>query len=262
MRMRWAGGWVALTVVLGVSLGHSAEDRSALFEKRVYKDTQGKTLPYRLLIPENYDPKKQYPLVVFLHGIGECGTDNEKQLIHGVKTFAQPEYRRKYPCFVLAPQCPLGALWVRGDLNLNLARHKMPAEPSAPMRLLLELIPALQKEFRIDPKRLYVTGMSLGGFGTWDLLCRRPDWFAAAAPVCGGADEEQAPKIARIPIWVFHGAKDDVVKPTWSRNMVAALRKAGGKPKYTEYPDVGHNAWDRAYKDPELYAWLFAQKRK
>jgi predicted peptidase len=129
------------------------------------------------------------------------------------------------------------------------------------MRLLLELIPALRKEYGIDPKRIYVTGLSMGGFGTWDLIARKPDWFAAAAPVCGGADEATAATISKIPVWAFHGDQDGAVKPSRSRNMVEALKKAGGEPKYTEYKGVGHDSWNPAYKDPELMKWLFRQKR-
>jgi predicted peptidase len=114
----------------------------------------------------------------------------------------------------------------------------------------------------IDPMRVYITGLSMGGFGAFDLLARRPDLFAASAPVCGGADEKTADKIKHIPIWAFHGAKDTAVKPARSRNMIGALEKAGGKPKYTEYPDVGHNSWDNAYRDPEFSKWFFAQKKE
>jgi predicted peptidase len=237
-----------------------AQDPASMFEKRTYKNAAGKVLPYRLLQPENYDPEKKYPLVVFLHGAGERGGDNELQMIHGVKTFAEAPYRKKYPCFVIAPQCSNKDRWVEVDWNAD--THTTPKRPSEPMGLLLELIPALQKEFSIDPKRLYVSGLSMGGYGTWDLIIRKPDWFAAAAPVCGGGDETQAEKIAKVPVWVFHGAQDGAVKVARSRNMVAALEKAGGKPKYKEYPDVGHDSWNPTYKDPEFYAWLFAQKRE
>src|SRR5262249_52824913 len=113
-----------------------------------------------------------------------------------------------------------------------------------------------------DQKRIYVTGLSMGGYGTWDVIGRRPDLFAAAVPVCGGGDETQAATIARVPIWAFHGARDGVVKPARSWNMVAALKKAGGHPGYTEYPDVGHDSWVPTYRDPVLFQWLFAQKRK
>ncbi len=229
-------------------------------EKRTFTDASGKVLRYRLLKPENYDSKQSYPLVLFLHGAGERGDDNDKQLIHGIPEFARPENRQKYPCFLAAPQCPDKVKWVDTDWTAD--AHKQPAEPTEPLRLTMELLDALPKEFNIDRKRIYVTGLSMGGFGTWDILARRPDLFAAAAPVCGGADEATAPKIAKIPIWAFHGAKDTVVKPARSRNMIAALKKAGGSPKYTEYPDEGHGSWAPAYRDPELFQWLFAQKKE
>jgi predicted peptidase len=230
-----------------------------VMEKKVFTDADGKTLPYRLLKPDDYDPKKKYPLVVFLHGAGERGADNVKQLIHGVPEFVKPENRKDYPCFLIAPQCPEKARWV--EVDWGAASHTMPKEPSEPMRLLLQLIPALQKEYSIDDKRVYVTGLSMGGFGTWDLIARKPEWFAAAAPVCGGGDEATAEKIAKLPIWAFHGDQDGAVKPSRSRNMIAALEKAGGKPKYTEYKGVGHDSWVPAYRDPELMKWLFSQKR-
>jgi predicted peptidase len=228
-------------------------------EKHEFEDARGQKLPYRLLKPLVVEKGKRYPLVVFLHGAGERGTDNEKQLIHGVPQFATEENRKKYPCFLIAPQCPEGKRWVEVDWGAD--SHKLPKEPSEPARLTLELIHRSMKELPIDPDRVYVTGLSMGGYGTWDLVARRPDLFAAAAPVCGGADEATAATIKHVPVWVFHGAKDTAVKPARSRNMVAALEKAGGKPKYTEYPDVGHNSWDNAYRDPEFYKWLFAQRQ-
>ena len=228
-------------------------------EKHVFEDARGRKLPYRLLKPLTVEKDRRYPLVVFLHGAGERGTDNEKQLVHGVPQFAAEETRRKYPCFLIAPQCPEGMRWVEVDWGAD--SHRLPAEPSEPGRLTLELIDRAMKDLPVDPDRVYVTGLSMGGYGAWDLVARRPDLFAAAAPVCGGADEATAAKVKHVPAWVFHGAKDAAVKPARSRNMVAALEKAGGKPRYTEYPDVGHNSWDNAYRDPEFYKWLFAQKR-
>jgi predicted peptidase len=232
-------------------------------EKREFTDAKGKVLRYRLLRPDvknSDDPKKAYPLVLFLHGAGERGDDNDKQLVHGVPDFAKPAIRKEYPCFLIAPQCPAKFKWV--DVDWSADSHKLPAEPTEPLRQCVELIAALQKEFAVDGKRIYVTGLSMGGYGAWDILVRHPELFAAAAPVCGGGDEATAGKIAKIPVWAFHGAKDGVVKPARSRNMVEALKKAGGTPKYTEYPTVGHDSWVPTYRDPELYKWLFAQKRE
>ncbi|MBS0203320.1 MAG: prolyl oligopeptidase family serine peptidase [Planctomycetes bacterium] len=230
------------------------------YEARVYTSKQGQKLKYRLLIPKGYSPTgtETYPLVLFLHGAGERGDDNFKQLVHGTKEFAKDENRLKYPCFVIAPQCPDGKKWVEVDWTAD--SHKQPEE-SISLVLTREAIAAMQIEFRVDPKRLYVTGLSMGGFGTWDMITRTPDMFAAAVPVCGGADDTLADKVAKLPIWAFHGDKDTVVKPERSRRMIAAIEQAGGRPKYTEYPGVGHDSWSRAYADPEFMAWLFAQKR-
>ncbi|HEY3322570.1 MAG TPA: prolyl oligopeptidase family serine peptidase [Planctomycetota bacterium] len=227
-------------------------------EARVYKDAAGKTLPYRLLQPKNYDAKQSYPLVLFLHGAGERGTDNSKQTMHGVKLFTTEENRAKSPCFLAVPQCPNNEQWVSVPWGAD--SHTMPEKPSEPMRLALELVAALQKEFSVDAKRLYVTGLSMGGYGAWDCIQRNPQMFAAAVPVCGGADDTKGALIAKIPVWAFHGAKDTVVKTKRSQNIIAAMKAAGGDPKYTEVPNVGHNAWDEAYKQPTI-EWLFAQKK-
>ena len=247
--------WTALTLLLSAAVAAAKEPLP--LDKVIFKDSAGKTLPYRFMKPEGCDAARKYPLVVFLHGAGERGTDNEKQLVHGVRPFV--ENRDKYPCFLIAPQCPDGQKWVEVDWSAD--THTQPKEPGEVGRLTLGLIETAIKELPVDSKRVYLTGLSMGGYGAWDLAARRPNLFAAIAPVCGGADEATAPKIKDLPVWAFHGAKDTVVKPARSRNMIAALEKAGGKPKYTEYPDVAHNSWDPAYKDPEFYRWLFAQKK-
>jgi predicted peptidase len=253
----------ATLAAAGLVLNMTAETKPLtsfdLLSRNTYKDAKGHALPYRLLKPEGYDPKEKYPLVLFLHGAGERGTDNEKQLVHGVAEFLKPANRKTYPCFLLAPQCPEGAKWVEVDWSAD--THKEPAKPSEPMRLTFELLAALRKEFHIDTHRIYITGLSMGGYGAYDALSRHPDLFAAAVPICGGADETKAERIAKIPIWIFHGADDTAVKPARSRNIVAALKKAGGHPKYTEYAGVGHNSWERAYKDPAMIKWLFEQKK-
>lgn len=233
-----------------------------LYQPLVFTNEKGLKLNYRLMVPEAYDPKgtEKYPLVLFLHGAGERGDDNEKQLIHGTKEFAKPENRKKYPAFVVVPQCPEGKRWVEVDWTLD--AHQQLPEDSDTVKLVLQLITKLQKDYRIDQQRQYVTGLSMGGFGTWDLITRHPDMWAAAAPVCGGADEATAAKVAKLPIWTFHGDKDTVVKPSRSRNMVEALKKAGGEPRYTEYPGVGHDSWNPTYADPKLLEWMFSQRRK
>jgi predicted peptidase len=238
----------------------SAADWTDMFEARTFTDDQGDKLLYRLLKPKDYDPQQKYPLVLFFHGAGERGDDNHSQLKWAMEEFASEEVRGKYPCFVVAPQCPEDQQWV--DVPWTADAHTMPEKPTAALRFSLELLKQLQQEFSIDANRLYVTGLSMGGFGVWDAIQRHPHLFAAAAPVCSGGDPQYAPQIAHIPVWAFHGADDPVVKPHRTREMIQALQGAGGQPKHTEYPGVGHNSWSPTYANPDLYAWLFAQWRK
>lgn len=217
------------------------------------------TLPYRLMKPFKFDPAKKYPLVLFLHGAGERGTDNEITLKHFAPALSSPDAREKYPCFVLVPQCPKNKRWVEVDWSAK--SHIQPIGMSKPMQLTLSLLKQIEKKFKIDEKRIYLTGLSMGGFGSWDLIARLPDKFAAVVPVCGGGDEQTAVKFRKIPVWAFHGALDKVVIPERSRNMIEALKKSGAQPKYTEYPEVGHDSWKKAYATAELWVWLFNQKK-
>ena len=215
------------------------------------------TIPYRLFKPE-VQPDKRYPLVVFLHGAGERGEDNQNQLRHGLAMLSSPEFQSKEPAFLLAPQCPNGRKW--SEVDWSKMESALPKEPSVPMAGVMQVIDSLIAKQAVDPSRIYITGLSMGGYGTWDAISRWADRFAAAVPVCGGGDERQADRLTRIPVWCFHGDQDKAVPVERSRNMIEAIRRAGGKPKYTEYPGVGHNSWDKAYSDPELYQWLFAQR--
>lgn len=215
------------------------------FEKKVFTDAEGRTLPYRFLKPERCDPRQKYPLALFLHGAGEKGEDNERQITNGAEQFASPEVRETYPCFVAVPQCPEHHWWT----------------DAAVMRMLFGLLESIGREYAVDPGRVYITGVSMGGFGTWEAIERHPDYFAAAVPVCGGGNPADAARIRNVPVWVFHGAADRVVDVAYSREMVEALKAAGGSPRYTEYPGVGHASWNRVYKDPGMYSWLFGQRR-
>jgi predicted peptidase len=235
-----------------------AADAKELFEAREFSAGDKKLL-YRIMLPQDYDASRKYPLVLFLHGAGERGDDNTVQLVHGMNDFAKDENREKYPCFVVAPQCPTGQQWANIDRSAD--KLEQAEQPSETMQLTLDLLAALQKDYSIDNRRLYVTGLSMGGYGTWDVIQRLPGKFAAAAPICGGGDESRAAKLVKLPIWAFHGDQDTAVKPEYSRQMIAAIKKAGGDPKYTEYEGVGHDSWVKAYSDPELMKWMFAQKR-
>ena len=175
------------------------------FQPKTYVNADGQKLPYRLLTPEKIEPGKCYPLVLLLHGLGERGTDNVKQLLWGAGEFAKAENRRKYPCFVVVPQCPLTGLWIRGELkDLGSPNFALSKKPSEPMALVLELIDKLvAKDLPVDKSRVYVTGLSMGGFGTWDLIERRPTFFAAAIPICprrrGPSGETQEPADLGLP---------------------------------------------------------------
>ena len=220
-------------------------------------DGPGGKLLYRLYTPKGASPENRLPLILFLHGAGERGDDNALQLKNCMKQFLQQQ--EKYPAFIVAPQCPKGKKW--NEVDWHAASHRTPEKPSDPFASLIPLLDVLRKDLPVDGKRLYVTGLSMGGYGTWDLITRLPDTFAAAVPICGGGDETQAAAMAKVPQWIFHGGADTVVKVERSRHMVEALKKAGAEPKYTEYPGVGHNSWDKAYGEPDLWAWLFAQKK-
>jgi predicted peptidase len=225
-----------------------------LFDKLLFIQ-QKDTLPYRLLKPVNPKAEERFPLIIFLHGSGERGNDNEAQIRHITNLFLDERNRGKYPCYVVAPQCPKNALWASYGSDGSLAKN-----PTTPMKMMIALLSKIAAEFPIDSTRIYITGLSMGGYGTWDLIARMPEKFAAAIPICGGGDPRTATRIRRIPIWAFHGAKDDRVPPKLSRAMVRALQEAGGAPGYTEYPDIEHNSWVQAYQEPHLLPWLFNQR--
>jgi predicted peptidase len=221
-------------------------------------------MPFRLMTPSELSSGAKYPLVVLFHGSGERGDDNRKQLMNGVERFARPESRSQYPSFVLVPQCPTHLdnqpiMWTGSREEMH--RLKLAPEPVAPLQTALELLLMIQGKYPIDLDRIYITGISMGGFAAWEALIRHPQNFAAAIPVCGGGDVSFAGRIKHVPMWAFHGAEDPVVPVVCSRSMVEMLKQAGGAPLYTEYPGVGHNSWDRAYAEPELLSWLFSQEK-
>jgi len=236
-----------------------ASDPVKMFEPRQFADEQGNVLKYRLLKPANYNVNRKYPLVIFLHGAGERGDDNKIQLVHGMKDFLDAERRKNMPCYVVAPQCPAGKKWVEVDWSAEAS--KMPQQPSDSLGLTIKLVQSMIETAAVDPNRIYITGLSMGGYGTWDAVARYPEMFAAAAPICGGGDPETANRFTHVALWAFHGDKDQAVKVERSRQMIEALKKAGGEPKYTEYAGVGHDSWTATYKDPEFHSWLFAQRR-
>lgn len=234
-----------------MTLTSSAADLASRFERKEFKSNDGSSLLYRFLKPTKIEAGRKYPLVLFLHGAGERGNDNTAQLVHGVKTFATDEFLEKYPCFVVAPQCPQEMKW--SDIDWSTEKVVFPEKESPTAVLMMQCLDVMEKELPIDTDREYVTGLSMGGYGSWDAIVRHPKRFAAAVPVCGGCDLCKATIIAQIPVWTFHGDQDQAVKVERSREMIEALRAVGGKPKYTEYPGVGHDSWNNAYADQSMY---------
>lgn len=228
------------------------------YTKALY--TTGKdSLPYRLLYPLNYNKHKRYPLVLFLHGAGQRGTDNEAPLTRVPNVLTDTAGREKYPCFILVPQCPKNDVWVKFPKFPESLHTTELLTPSA--RNVLAVLDSLIAHLSIDKKRVYITGYSMGGEGAFDLLTRRPNLFAAAIPICAVADTARAGLIYKIPVWAFHGDHDDVNDVKYSRLMIAALKKYNGTPIYTEYAGFKHNIWSKAYNEPGLFDWLFSLRR-
>ena len=233
---------------------------TTLFESGRYVEGND-TLPYRLYRSVKAESTTEVvPLVVFLHGAGERGNDNSNQLFHCIRFFLEDSVTNQYPFVLLVPQCPNEQRWVNTDWTLP--EHQMEAEPTAQMKAVFALIDCLNGCGVTDPNRVYVCGISMGGFGVWDALQRRPETFAAGIAICGGGDPAYAKRMKDMPIYVFHGQKDKLVKPIRSAQMVNALRAAGNtKLKYVTYSQLGHLCWDQAFSTPGIFHWLFSQKK-
>jgi predicted esterase len=256
------------------------------FDKAVYRKGPNQALPYRLLVPSNglktnqledyrmmpngelrtttagKPATQKLPLVVFLHGAGERGTDNEAQLRNGILGLVEPDQFAKHPCFILAPQCPPDERWGGGSRDGDRLTFN-PAQATTYGGMVLELIDSIvQKYPAVDRSRIYLTGLSMGGFGTFDLTMRRPDFFAAAMPVCGGGDPKTAQRIKDLPLWVVHSVRDETVMPRFSRRMVEALRAMGSSVKYTEFTTLDHAMWQEVYYNQKYLDWLFEQRKK
>jgi len=235
------------------------------FLKLAYTDTAtGQTMPYRLFVPANYDASKSYPLVLFLHGSGERGDDNEAQLTanQGATIWAKPEEQAKHPCFVLAPQAHRGEGF---DLREDEGGSEL--EISDDLTMALKIMEQVSAKYTIDRRRLYATGVSQGGFGVWNANEAYPKLFAAMVPVCSGGNLQFASRLVDKPIWAFHAEGDPIVSVNFSRDMINAIRNDGGKPMYSEFPremfikPMAHYSWVLAYQTSEMRDWLFKQKQ-
>lgn len=250
---------ITLAILFAISLSAFSQFTPASYM------VDGFSLPYKVMFPVDYDESKAYPLVVLLHGAGERGLDNEAQLVHG-KNFLIDNFQTKNPAIVIVPQCPTNSYWS------NVERHQIgdkmtmrfgiTDKPTAAMATLVSLIQNWTSSGKVDTKRVYVGGLSMGSMGTYELLWRMPQTFTAAFSICGGASLEKLYLFAKnTPVWIFHGEADSVVSVEHSRAIYKQLQDLGGDVKYTEYPEVNHNSWDNAFAEPELVPWLFSHSK-
>ncbi|WP_299099342.1 prolyl oligopeptidase family serine peptidase [uncultured Winogradskyella sp.] len=224
------------------------------------------TLNYRMLLPENFDESKTYPLVLFLHGAGERGDNNKNQLVHGSSLFLNETTRDSLPAIIIFPQCAKGDYWSKFEADRTTKpitfKYKYNDNPTTAMALVMDLMDNMVSQPFVKTDQVYVMGLSMGGMGTFEILYRKPKMFAAAIPICGGGDPESAVSYATdVPLWIIHGAKDDVVDPKLSLSMASAILSAGGFPKLTIYDFANHNSWDPAFAEPELLTWLFSNSK-
>lgn len=254
-----------LLSLLFICFATSGQDNN-LFEKQLFISGND-TLPCRILTPVDFKIGKKYPLVVFLHGAGERGNDNEAQLIWGANLFLDSLRRAKYPAIVVFPQCPVNDKWAEYTKNASHDstgyEYRTDAPIRKPLKLVSDFIDTLLASGAVDRSRVYLGGLSMGGFGTYELLWRRPEIFAAAFPICGAANPAKVSAFKKnLPIWLFHGDKDNVIFVANSRLVYGLLKKSNPNARYTEYPGVGHDSWKNAFTEAELFPWLFAQRSR
>ena len=235
------------------------------YKEMIYENDKQETMPYRVLFPHNYDAAKSYPLIFFLHGSGERGSDNKMQLVHGADLFQSKATMEKFPAIVVFPQCPAGDSWSNlsftNQTGIRQFQFNVGGTPTSAMKLLQELLFTIIKEHKIDKNRIYVGGLSMGGMGTFELVYRNPNLFAAAFPICGGANVKTAKQLTNLSWWIFHGEQDDVVPHEFSVQMAKAIKRHGGDVKLTLYPEAGHDSWTPAFAEKELLSWLFSNEK-
>lgn len=253
---------LTIALLLFVQLAN-AQDKTLFSKEQFIKG--GDTLQYRMLLPENFDEKKQYPVLFFLHGAGERGSNNEAQLIHGSKLFLNPENRKNFPAIIIFPQCPQDDYWanvlINEDKKLERFSFQKGGKPGKAMELLVALVAKIKSERFSDNDRFYVGGLSMGAMGTYEILRRKPNVFASAFAICGGDHVENVKKYKHVPLWIFHGAKDSVVPIQKSEIVVNELKRLNSDVKFRVYPDANHNSWDPAFAEPDFLSWIFSYRK-
>lgn len=246
-------------MIYSVASGHGPNNQD-VYTRHTFTDSLHRTIPYRLLTPPDSLSGERYPLVVFLHGSGERGDDNEKQLTHGASIFSNPANVDKYPAYVVFPQCHERAWTDRIDEKEFMSGSPEPAESSTE-QLLIELVRNLIEKYPIDIDRIYIVGISMGGIATYDLVCRYPELFSAAVPICGAVNPDRLSAAKDVKFLIFHGEVDDEIPSLCSREAYKALAAVGADVDYVEFAGVGHECWTYAFNYPTLLQWLFAQHK-
>ncbi len=254
---------LVLFFIIALTANQWLSAQNDLFLKKEYI-SKSDTLRYRILFPDNYDITKKYPLVLFLHGSGERGADNEKQLVHGSYLFTDQANRTSFPAIVVFPQCPSNDFWAPiNDKSTGKFSYVNAKHPTKAMQLVIDLTKSLSKKEAVDSKRIYVIGLSMGGMGTFDLICREPKLFAAAVPICGGVNNERLNVVSQMPIRIYHGEIDPVVPLEHSKSAYETLESFGFKKcELIVFPNIGHNSWDQAFKQVDFLSWIFSKKLK
>lgn len=237
--------------------------QSTDFERQVFTASDGTVLNYRLLKPSDTAKGRKFPLVIFLHGAGERGSDNEKQLIHGSQMFLNPVNQEKYPAYVLFPQCPEDGFWAYDIKTRKLGFDSLKEEPQMPavFKAVKEMIDTYAALEDVDRARIYIMGLSMGGMATFDMVARFPELFAAAIPICGAVDPSRMAGIKGVSFRIYHGDADFTVPVEYSRKAYRALKTAGADVEYFEFPGCGHGSWNPAFCQPDFMEWLFKQKK-
>lgn len=258
--------YLLIILLLIAQAAQAAVTDTSAFIRKTYVSKTGETLLYQVLYPENYDKNRTYPLILFLHGAGERGSDNVTQLRHPSEMLLDSQNRKNYPAIVLLPQCPADQYWPfseHPDKDLRWDRISYPVNTpiSKPLRLANELLDYYCESEAVDMNRIYIIGLSMGGMGTFDMVTRFPEKFAAAIPICGGVNVSRLKKAEKVAFRLFHGDIDQVVPVSTSRAAYKELKHLGAKVEYIEYPNVNHDSWVQAFREPDFMEWLFKQKK-